>query len=643
MQPRRMLAAVTSLLAFLAGIGLLSRPVTAEATSESSFDQTLNQLENFCGDCHGDGMSEGGFSIDQIRDPSTLGDKFERWETIRQRLNDRSMPPADYDPLPSEARDKLVSWIDSATRSAIRQRPPEPGPPLLRRLARHEYSNTIRDLLNIHFDAGQGLPEDAAGGEGFSNAAETLTISPIHAEKYLLAATDALDYAAHDANARRMLLRHRADDADGEEAAATANLRQLARRAFRRPVSEEELARYVTLYRDARGDGLSFDEAVLYAMRAIFVSPHFLFIAESSPQQAGQPEPLTDHELATRLSYFLWASTPDDKLLQLADAGQLQEDEQLREQTMRLLKARGTHLRDSMEHFVGSWLGTADLGRTKKIDRERHAWVRDPHVAALRNQPIYALESILQNNDSILTLIDAPWTFLNGELVRVYKIRRQEIKADFVQRLVRVDLPESYRVRGGLLGMGGVLAVSSYPRRTSPVLRGAWVLEKMLGVELPPPPPNVPPLDESADVAQAQTVRQRLEQHRADPNCASCHDRIDPLGFALENFDELGRWRDRDDGGQIDALAELLDGTTIDGVSGLKQYLLEHRDTFARVLTRKMLGYALGRSLRPADLSTVEAIVERLAENDYRSHELLFGIVMSRPFREKMLAGSEEQ
>jgi hypothetical protein len=288
-------------------------------------------------------------------------------------------------------------------------------------------------------------------------------------------------------------------------------------------------------------------------------------------------------------------------------------------------------------------LGTADLGRAKKVDRERHPWVKDPHVAALRNQPVYAMESILRENESVLTLIDAPWTFLNGELVRVYRLKRNKIKEKFVQRLIRVQLPDEYRYRGGLLGMGGVLTVSSYPRRTSPVLRGAWVLEKMLGVELPPPPPNVPALDESTEVVQAQTMRQRLERHRQDAACASCHDRIDPIGFALENFDELGRWRDKDDGGPIDPVVHLADGAEIKGVAGLKQHLMKQKDIFARVLTRKMLGFALGRSLRPSDLCTVEIIVQRLKENDYRSHELLFGIVMSEPFRQKVLIRGEQR
>lgn len=609
-----------------------------------AFDGALQLLQNSCSDCHAPGAEEGGFGLQQISQETLLGDQFELWQKIRQRINDRSMPPADSQPLEDTTREALVAWIDEASIAAVCGQGAVAGPPLLRRLARHEYSNTIRDLLDIHFDAGQGLPEDTAGGEGFTNAAETLIISPIHAEKYLQAASDALDYAARDAGARKRLLAARyGADPQSQESAAQENLLSLAEQAFRRPVAAAEVDRYLGLYQAARQDGLAFDEAVLYAMRGILISPSFLFITETPPQQIGLAEPLGDHELAVRLSYFLWASTPDIELRRAADLGQLSQPEELKKQTLRMLTARGTHLQDSLEQFVGSWLGTADVGRSKQIDRQRHPRIEDPHVAALRNQPIYAFESILQENESLLSLIDAPWTFLNNELVRVYDLRKDKIKEEFVQNLKRVQLPEEYQYRGGLLGMGGVMVVSSYPGRSSPVLRGAWVLEKLLGIELPPPPADIPPLDDSAQAAEASTLRQRLELHRQDAACATCHDRIDPIGFALENFNEIGAWRDRDAGGTIDALAKLPGGQEIDGVSGLKDYLMQNRDTFVRVLTRKMLGYALGRSLQPTDLCTVESIVQRLQSHEYRSQELILGIVTSEPFGKKLLIQGVEE
>lgn len=607
---------------------------------EFSFEQATALLRSSCADCHADGADEGGLALERMwESEDSLKSQYERWQTIRQRINDRTMPPKDMDPLDDDEREAMVHWIEHAALEHLCGEGTTAGPPLLRRLAKHEYSNTIRDLLNVHFDAGQGLPEESAGGQGFTNAAETLIISPIHAEKYLQAAVDALDYAAHNEGTRKRLLSVRPDESKSEEQAARENIKRLAARAFRRPVSNEEIDRFVGLYQASMQDGLSWGEAVLYAMRGVLISPSFLFIAEASPPELDVVVPLTDHELAVRLSYFLWASTPDDELRRAADEGKLNDEEELKRQTLRMIGARGTHLLDSMEQFVGSWLSTADVGRSKKVDRQRHRWMEDPHVAALRNQPVYAMRSVLTENESLLTLIDADWTFLNDELARVYKIKKDQIEERFVQQLVRVKLPDQYRYRGGLLGMGGVYVVSSYPGRSSPVLRGAWVLEKMLGVELPPPPPGIPPLDESPAAAEAQTMRERFEVHRQDATCASCHNRIDPIGFAMENFDEVGVWRDRDEGGTIDPIAVLLDGTQIDGVAGLKQHLMAHKDTFIRVLSRKMLGYALGRSLQPTDLCTVESIVQRLRDNDYKAQELVLGIVTSDTFRKKIARG----
>jgi Protein of unknown function (DUF1592)/Protein of unknown function (DUF1588)/Protein of unknown function (DUF1585)/Protein of unknown function (DUF1595) len=409
----------------------------------------------------------------------------------------------------------------------------------------------------------------------------------------------------------------------------------LASRAFRRPVDDEELAPYIELYEGARSDGESFEQATYYAMRGMLTSPRFLFLSETAPPATGDAEPLTQWELATRLSYFLWASMPDRALRQAADEGRLSDPEELRKQVVRMLGAE-THLNDSLVQFVGQWLGTADLGSAKQIDPQRFPWIKDNHVAAMRNQPVYVVESLLRENGSLLELIDADWTFLNQELLTVAKFDRKKLAdQEISQQLVRVALPAEYRYRGGLLGSCGVLALSSYPHRSSAVLRGVWVLDKMLGVTLPPPPPGVPKLAESGEAVKAQTQRERLLEHRADPVCASCHKRIDPIGFALENFDEIGRWRERDEGGEIDSVAELAGGIRIEGVAGLKQYLLENRDQFVRHLTQKMLGYALARGLRSRDQATVETIVTRLQAHDYRAQELVLGIVESKPFRFK--------
>jgi len=613
--------------------------IGSEAAPPLDFASAQAALAKGCADCHGEEEGEGGFSLAKVADEASLGREHDAWVRVRMRLADHSMPPTDAEPMEIGLRLRVLDWVDAAMRNAVLEQGEQAGPPMFRRMAAHEYSNTMRDLLGVHFNAGSGLPQDVAGGEGFNNAAETLTISPIHAEKYVEAATEALAYASRDTRGRERLFPNRPSDTLSEADAARANLTVLANRAFRRPVADEEVASYLKLYDDARGDGLDFDQACYYAMRGILIAPQFLFLSEAAPAQPNVTEPLTNHELATRLSYFLWASMPDQELREAADAGKLSDPEELKRQAVRLMTDRDTHLNDSLVQFVGQWLGTADWGHGKAPDAAKHNWVQDHHTAAMRNQPVYVFEELLQENESLLALIDSDWTFLNEELLRVYRIKREDVEAKrLAQHLVRVKLPEKLRYRGGILGAGAAMGVSSYPRRSSPVLRGAWVLDKMLGVEMPPPPPNVPKLDESETAAAARTLRERLEQHRADPACASCHNRMDPIGFALENFDELGRWRDRDAGGEIDATAQLADGATLEGIDGLKRYLLEHKRDFVRHLTEKMLGYALARGLRPSDLCTVERIVERLEANDYRAQELVLGIVESEPFRKKRIS-----
>lgn len=613
------------------------KPVEDNPTEEKTTpppltkESVLAALNTSCSDCH----DKGAFVVKRLSELASLTDHYDEWMSVRQRLADHSMPPKDGEPLEIDVRLRMVDWIHAAAREAALQKGEQAGPPQFRRLSRHEYSNTMRDLLDVHFDAGHSLPQDVAGGEGFNNAAETLTISPIHSEKYLAAAEEALAYAARDSRGRARLLAVKPGENVDEAKAARDNLRTLAERAFRRPVNNGELDGAGVLYKQAREDGMNHEDASFYAMRGVLVSAKFLFLSEDVPATPGESVPLTNHELAARLSYFLWATMPDEKLRRAADKGELSNPDELRRQTLRMIDDKGTHLNDSLVQFVGQWLGTDDWGRTKFPDKELHPRIEDHHVAPMRNQPVYLFESILKDNGSLIELIDSDWTFMNVELSGMYRLKKDKIKKDYAQHLVRVPLPEEYRYRSGLLGCGAVMAVTAHPKRSSPVLRGAWVLDKMLGIELPPPPPDVPPLDESNDVAKAHTVRQRLEQHREKQACAVCHDRIDPVGFALENFDELGRWRDRDGGGPIDAKATLPDGTNIEGLQGLKDHLLKNKDQFVRHLIEKMLGYALARGLTPSDQATIEKILERVKQSDYKAQELVLGIVNSEPFRNK--------
>ncbi len=619
---------------FIVALCLTANRLFAEENPETTVPvapSMFEQLTVSCKDCH---EEESGFNVHHLKDEqASFYEKHELWEKVRQRLADHSMPPADGEPLDHDVRLKLVDWIGSSMHNAFVEKGEKAGPPMFRRMAKHEFSNTIRDLMGVHMDAGHALPEDAAGGEGFNNAAETLTISPVHIEKYVEAATMAVEYAAQDETSRKKLFQVSANEKISEVEAARKNIQRLADQAFRRPATKEEVDELFRLYEDARKDGLDDHQACFYAMRAILVSVNFLFIAEEIPETRGVEVPLTDHEIAARLSYFLWATTPDRELREAADKGKLHDPEELKKQTLRLLSARGTRLEDSMSFFVGQWLGTQDWGRSKTPDSQLHPWIQDHHVAAMRSQPVIIFEKVLKDNRSLLELVDSNWTVLNAELFGVYKLNAGKLNAQDVNQFLKpVELPDEFRNRASLLGCGAIMGITSYPKRTSPVLRGAWVMDKVFGIELPPPPPNVPPLEATANDALKMTVRQQLEKHRENAACATCHDRIDPIGFSLENFDVLGRWRDKDDGGPIDPKAVLADGQDIDGLAGLKQYILENKSQFLRHLTKKMLGYSLARGLRPSDISSVETIVGRLEENDYKAQELILGIVMSKPF-----------
>jgi hypothetical protein len=536
------------------------------------------------------------------------------------------MPPKGA-PAPALAeREEFVSVLGAGLRAKACAAGIVPGPPSIRRLNRDEYAATIRDLLNIHINAGHNLPADGAGGEGFDNAAETLSISPIHAEKYMEAAEQALGYAFKDPPARqRFLIAEPGGDMSAEEA-GTRVMERFLPRAFRRPITTAEQSKYMKLFRMASGQSGSFDEAMAMTLQAALVSPNFLFrITEPNPDP--EPRLLDDYAIASRLSYFLWGSMPDDTLFDLASKGRLREPDVLAAEAQRMLKDPKTL--EFTERFVEQWLGTRELGRDIKPDAKLFPGYYDAELqSAIRYEPVLFFQELLSNNESLLNLIDSKFTVLTNKLAKHYGFDSKGLS----QQPKRFELPAGSH-RGGLLGMTAILAVTSYPTRTSPVLRGKWILDAMLGTPPPPPPPNVPTLKTERDAAAPKTQRDRLEQHRLNPVCGSCHNKIDPLGFAMENYDIAGVWRNEEEGKAIDARGQLPDGTSFDGVDQLKQVLLARKTLFFHNLTSKMLGYALGRGLTAEDSCVVDRIVEQLIKQNYSANTLIREIVLSPSFR----------
>jgi Protein of unknown function (DUF1592)/Protein of unknown function (DUF1588)/Protein of unknown function (DUF1587)/Protein of unknown function (DUF1585)/Protein of unknown function (DUF1595) len=396
----------------------------------------------------------------------------------------------------------------------------------------------------------------------------------------------------------------------------------LARRAYRRPVTDREVDDLVKLVAMVQTDGDSLEEGLCLAIQQMLISPHFLFRVEEP--LAKESASLTAHELATRLSYFLWSTMPDEELLRCADEDKLRQPDVLVAQVKRMLKDAKAYA--AVENFGGQWLQTRAL-ETHAPDRLKFLEFTDYTRMSMKKETDLFFEHILRADRSVLDFIDADYTFLNQRLAEFYNI--PGVKG---HEFRKVDLKGTKR--GGILTQASVLTVSSYANRTSPVLRGKWILETLLNAPPPPPPPDVPVLDEKV-LGKTISLRQQLEQHRANATCASCHARLDPLGFALENFDAIGRWRKKDGNFPVETSGTLADGRSFKGYEDLRAILKADAKDFAEGLTEKMLIYALGRGLESSDRKTVRDIADKMAKEDYRFSSLVLGIVQSAAFQSR--------
>ncbi len=436
----------------------------------------------------------------------------------------------------------------------------------------------------------------------------------------------ALQYPA----AHRNIIPRQPGPADETKFAAEF-LERFASRAFRRPATENEVNRLLQIYQLGRTEGGSFEQGMQLATQAILVSPQFLFRWELDPgSETGTPRQLNDYELASRLSYFIWSSMPDGELSSLAARNVLHKPEILAAQVQRMVQDKKSWA--LVENFAGQWLQIRQFDISP--DPDLFPEFDEPLRRALQTETMMFFDAVMKENLSIMSLLDADFTFANERLARHYGVKG--VRGDAFSR-IKLS-PESGR--GGILTQGSILALSSNPTRTSPVNRGKWIMEQILGTPPPPPPPNVPLLEENKGVDASASLRTQLEQHRANPDCATCHEKMDPLGFAFEHFDAIGAWREMDGEHPIDASGRLPDGVTFDGPAELKQ-LLMRGDQFARTVTEKMLTFALGRGLEYYDKCTVDEIVEALTKNDYTFSTLVLEIVKSKPFQMRQITGNE--
>ena len=430
-----------------------------------------------------------------------------------------------------------------------------------------------------------------------------------------------------DTPSRRLLfgsLTTKPAGAAAETAEARTILAKLMRRAYRRPVTDEDLRKPMQFFEDNRVEG-DFDSGLEAALTAVLVSPQFLFRVETDPAGAkpGEIYKISDLDLASRLSFFLWSSIPDDELLTVAEHGELSRPDVLERQVRRMLAdPRSSNL---ATNFAGQWLYLRNLDSFSP-DLRLFPDFDDNLRQAMRQETELFFESVQREDRSVLDLLRSNYTYLNERLAKHYGIPNI-----YGSRFRRVTLDPATH-RGGLLRQGSILTVTSYATRTAPTIRGKWIMENLMGTPPPPPPPNVPTLKDNI-ISASLPMRERLAEHRVNPACASCHDMIDPAGFALENFDAIGRWRDAEDGKQIDSTGGLPDGSKCSGVAGLEDGLLQHPDIFAATMTQKLLTFALGRGVEYTDAPTIRQIVHDAKAQNYRFSSLILGLVNSTPFK----------
>ncbi len=491
-------------------------------------------------------------------------------------------------------------------------------------LAQFEYERTADADLEFRFPAAAGMH---VLGVAFLN--EFYAAENQRAEDDIgvssLTITGPIDVIGPgDTPSRRRIFVCTPTGAGEEEICARKILSTLARRAYRRPVNDADVQDLMAFYRDGK-DGGDFETGILMALRKILISPEFLFRIERDPPNIAPNSvyPISDLELASRLSFFLWSSIPDDELLDLAERGRLKDPSVLEKQVRRMVA--DPRSRALVDNFAGQWLYLRNVKMadpSKDVYSEFDENLRD----AFRQETELFFESMLREDRPVLDLMRADYTFLNERLARHYGIPKV-----FGSRYRRVTLTDENRK--GLLGQGSILMVTSIANRTSPVVRGKWVLENLLGTPPPQPPPNVPALKEKGEGGKPLTMRGLMEQHRANPACASCHKLMDPIGFALENFDGIGGWRTTDAGVPIDPSGVLPDGSKIQGVAELRNALLSHPEQIVHTVTEKLLMYALGRGVQHYDQPAIRGILREASPGDYRWSSIIWGIVKSTPFQ----------
>ncbi len=617
-------------------------------TDDADFRRGIEILDEYCVRCHMDLRLKGDINIEEALAHRPLVKQVDLWVNVLERVKNKEMPPKGKDQPTEEEFKFLENWLDQEINYFDYSLIKDPGFESIRRLTHYEYDNTIRDLFGVDLKPSKKFPPDLSGTSGFDNSSNTLFIESLLMEKYLFVAEEVVDLALpENPQTEQELASHELifvkvpDDLVSETEAAEAIIKRFLRRAYRRPPSSDEIANMVKVFEQTRGSDISFHECIKKLLKVVLISPDFLFKTELA-RDTKEDYKLNSWEMANRLSYFLWGSMPDDELIVLSDQDQLTNPDVLYQQAERML---ADDKADALGRtFAAQWLGFEALGVRIRLDPIANPWCTDTLMDAMKAETWLFVNDVFRKNRPLTELIDADYTFLNEELAGHYRITAEGLDGD---KMVRVTLTD--RNRGGIFGQGSLMAITSLGSRTSPVVRGTWVLDTILGTPPPPPPPNVSEFSDEVREQRRLTIREKMELHRKNPACFSCHSKIDPLGLSLENFDHFGRWRTVYRRGRtpIDATGTLPNGTNFEGPIGLKKVILEQRfDDFLRQMVRKMLSYALGRQLEYYDEPVIRHIVKSVKEDGFKSQTLMREVIMSYPFqykRNRMIAGPDEK
>lgn len=585
-------------------------------------------VENYCAKCHGSRAKAGINLQSALKNPNGESSTL-HFEKAAANVKVHDMPPEDSSKKPSnEERRQFIEWIGKIKYLA----PRDPGPFVIRRLTKTEYGNTLNDLYGVDRSIAEVLPDEVEG-EGFLNS-----ISPLQSELFLDIANQVIEkiiapkgQAPTDVQ-KRLFGSLPPPEADlRKEARKVA--RSLARDAYRRPASESELDVLTDVYDLGRKNDLDHTGSLSLMLKAVLVSPQFLFITP-----AGEPEsedkilPLDDYQLSSRLSYLLWSAPPDAELAALADKAELQKPGTLKKQVERLLKDK--RARALFDGFGAQWLRVNDLDG-QVFDPKAFPQMTPALRNAMKEEARLFFESIVRENLSVSRFVESDYTFLNEPLAKIYETS-EPISGPKMRR-VKLDNPN----RGGIIGMPATLAATSFPNRTSPVRRGVWVLEQILGERVPSPPPDIPELEEQEHKEiEGLTLRQRTELHQTEAACRNCHKVLDPIGFGLENFDAIGRWRDKNEEGlAIDSAGKLPNGRAFSSPAELKRLLAKRESELARNLTERFMAYALGRPLGGYDQVVIDRILENVAKEGYGTRSIISEVITSYLFTFRRIKG----